>query len=941
MKNYAILIILIIINIPFFAFMSLGHFPTADEARLVPDGLGAWRSWPARAAVDVPPLAPMVAALPVLVRPMPETVTILRQEPKSESGSGTGARVSLAEFRLARLAGLLWWATGAWLVFRWAGEIHGGRTGWLALVLWSFGPNILAREQTATSDLPAAVACFAATYVFWHWLRRPSWGRAAAAGGLLGMALLTEFAALALGLAWPLAAVAFHAASGDSCHRAGARAGQVALGLTLALVVLNAGYGFAGVGRPLGDLRFASRALGGVRPAKGAGDEVVGGNRFHGTWAGRIPVPLPADYLTGIDRRQRDAEVRPLGPGVQVGPSLSDRGGFSLATLLAKVPLGTWGLVLVAVAVTLLRPTGRSQLADAAVVWVPAATFLALAPSPAGFLISMPALLVLPAPFAIVGIGGLERFLRPMQKAGWLVAALMAWSVASGLASLPHPLFYLNEAVGRRRDLAVRTRHALPGDAGQGLLSLRIWLVDHPEAAPVGLACRYPINPEELGIDWAATPVVSGRDADDSEYTPRGGPFPGYYAIDLFELKREKYRYFLDFRPAFMAGDSLPVYHLTPEDADRVRRRAGLATDRDLLALKKWLERHPEASRIGLACRTVTDPRTLKINATVIPIDPGPERARAPWYTPRIGPYPGYFALDLYNLSLEKYSYFSNFTPIAHAGDSILIYHVAPEDAERVRRRVGYPSLGKRAGLGGRTKGRGFLQRTHRGPDGTVYNYTVFVPYDYRGDRPYPLILFLHGSGERGRKGQKYLNVTFPPAIRKQEDTFGFIVVIPQGHSGHWDPEGVDAQAALEILARVEEEYKVDPQRVSLVGVSSGGEGVWALAAAHPDLWTAIVPVASASADPNQAPRIAHLPCWCFHNARDVNHPPAISRVMVAALRAAGGSPRYTEFLRLTSDDPKARLPRHNAWDKAYSMPELYDWLIAQSREQPNPPKAQ
>jgi predicted peptidase len=111
--------------------------------------------------------------------------------------------------------------------------------------------------------------------------------------------------------------------------------------------------------------------------------------------------------------------------------------------------------------------------------------------------------------------------------------------------------------------------------------------------------------------------------------------------------------------------------------------------------------------------------------------------------------------------------------------------------------------------------------------------------------------------------------------------------------------------------------------------LSSGGAGVWSLAAHNPNRWAAIVPVSSSGCAPASAPRIKEIPCWCFHNVNDVGSPPDDPRAMIAALRRAGGTPRYTEsFYPATT-----AAERHNAWDAAYGNPELYDWLLTrQSR---------
>jgi len=259
---------------------------------------------------------------------------------------------------------------------------------------------------------------------------------------------------------------------------------------------------------------------------------------------------------------------------------------------------------------------------------------------------------------------------------------------------------------------------------------------------------------------------------------------------------------------------------------------------------------------------------------------------------------------------------------MARVGAAIVVYHITKEQAERARRDRGLPSLD--APSPPPIVDRGFLRRDYRDQSGDNSHYTVFVPYDYKGDRACPLILFLHGAGDSGTDGDQYLKVGLPPAIEARKESFGFITVMPQGRKGDWSPGSWDARRALAILERVEKEYRVDRKRVYLTGLSSGGAGVWELAARFPDRWAAIVPVSSGGCDLASADRIKHVPCWCFHNVNDVGSPPDTPRAMIAAIRRAGGTPRYTELFYPATTDAE----RHNAWDAAYGNPELYGWLL-------------
>jgi predicted peptidase len=217
----------------------------------------------------------------------------------------------------------------------------------------------------------------------------------------------------------------------------------------------------------------------------------------------------------------------------------------------------------------------------------------------------------------------------------------------------------------------------------------------------------------------------------------------------------------------------------------------------------------------------------------------------------------------------------------------------------------------------------GFQERVYKGPDGQKAAYSLFVPHGHCADVPAPVILFLHGAGEAGSDGLKPTQVGIGPAIRAREATFPFLVVFPQASDrvpatfGSWLPGQPDADRALAILDEVQREFRTDPRRVYLTGISVGGNGVWHLAAAQPQRWAAIVPVCGLGPC-TKAAAVKGIPCWCFHGADDGNVSVQHSRNMVDALRQAGGSPRYTEYPGVG----------HNSWENAFGTDELYTWLL-------------
>jgi predicted peptidase len=193
-------------------------------------------------------------------------------------------------------------------------------------------------------------------------------------------------------------------------------------------------------------------------------------------------------------------------------------------------------------------------------------------------------------------------------------------------------------------------------------------------------------------------------------------------------------------------------------------------------------------------------------------------------------------------------------------------------------------------------------------------NYLVYLPPEYAsGDQHWPLLLFLHGSGERGTDIDE-VKTHGPPKLIAEGKQFPFIVVSPQAPRRRWVPEALAA-----LLDDVMRKYRVDKDRVYLTGLSMGGSGTWALAAAVPDKFAAIAPICG-SGDPVEAKALKDVPVWVFHGAEDESVPVKRSEEMVKALQEAGAKEvKFTVYPDVG----------HDAWTDAYNDPELYHWLLS------------
>ena len=231
----------------------------------------------------------------------------------------------------------------------------------------------------------------------------------------------------------------------------------------------------------------------------------------------------------------------------------------------------------------------------------------------------------------------------------------------------------------------------------------------------------------------------------------------------------------------------------------------------------------------------------------------------------------------------------------------------------------------------------GFLNRSVI-LQGTTHKYQVYVPENWNEHQHWPVILFLHGSGERGLDGMDQTQIGLPAAIRSHPDRWPFVVVMPQVpfHHHHWtDPDMMQmAMAALDTSVK---EFHGDTQRLYLTGLSMGGYGVWEIAKNWPHKFAAVVPVCggvfwSYAPDrwhdtdlPEQyAHAIGRTPVWIFHGAEDPVVIPKQAALMYEALKANSGDVRFWEYASV----------HHNAWDKAFADPDLPRWLLSHNLSQ-------
>ena len=221
--------------------------------------------------------------------------------------------------------------------------------------------------------------------------------------------------------------------------------------------------------------------------------------------------------------------------------------------------------------------------------------------------------------------------------------------------------------------------------------------------------------------------------------------------------------------------------------------------------------------------------------------------------------------------------------------------------------------------------------------NGDTFNYRMYVPENYDASKAYPVLILLHGAGERGHDNALQMKNMVATLFADEDSPIqDSIFLCPQCPTDNqwvdtpWAegdyrtdevPESNELQGVLEMLASVRESHNVDPNRIYIMGISMGGFGTWDMIIRHPDIFAAAIPICGGG-DSSKAEVIAHIPIRTFHGDADKSVPVEGTRAMVEALRAVGGNIEYEELAGYT----------HNVWDYVAQKEGLMDWLFSQRK---------
>ena len=225
-----------------------------------------------------------------------------------------------------------------------------------------------------------------------------------------------------------------------------------------------------------------------------------------------------------------------------------------------------------------------------------------------------------------------------------------------------------------------------------------------------------------------------------------------------------------------------------------------------------------------------------------------------------------------------------------------------------------------------------FLTKIYKNSRGETMPYRLFVPRGYNKQRKYPLVLWLHGGGGRGNDNVKQISGgnTLGAHVWTQPENqsrYSCFVVAPQcPENEYWTifnttQPSRQMQLALEILQDLQRTFNIDSQKLYVAGQSLGGFGTWSVISEHPQMFAAAVPICGGGTE-SEASKLIRMPIWAFHGEADQAVSVERSRKMIAAIKAAGGAPKYTEYKGVG----------HVIWERVFNEAELLPWVFAQTR---------
>lgn len=540
-----------------------------------------------------PPLLRMIVGPAVATLAKPNTDwTDYSPDPTARSEWATGVAFIRANdpdtvrqaFFLGRLLHIPLILLGGYFGCRYSRELFGDASALIFLALWTFSPLLLGWGATICPDVAAASLGVIAAYTLHCRLKKPTAVNLVLTGLTLGLLPLTKLTWIIALLLWPAFLLTCQRAD-DETQRRPRPVLKTLLVLLIAVFTINLGYFFDGSFKRLGDYAFHSKAL----------TNENGDNRFGDSLPGSFPVPFPEQFVLGFDTQKIDFE-RGM-PSYLLGEH-ADHGWwyYYLVAFAVKEPIGHLLLAVLAFGLFFFKRY-RSTWRDELVLAIPMLTLFLVVSSQTGF--SLHARYIIPLlPFFYIGISragkvflttedtenleGAAKKPRILFSVTSVLSVVIILSLLAGIASslyvYPHSMSYENEAF-RNRVPPVLLGSNL--DWGQDYYELKEWLDEHPEARPLHMALTNIFPIETLGVKNAGPPPRwNGSQQPTGTWMQqiRIGPKPGWYLLGVNELygPGDDYRWLRRNKPVQKIGESLYLYHVTLDDANRLRREDDL-----------------------------------------------------------------------------------------------------------------------------------------------------------------------------------------------------------------------------------------------------------------------------------------------------------------------------------------------------------------------------
>lgn len=450
---------------------------------------------------------------------------------------------------------------GSWFGYKFASELYGQVAGVIFLLLWTFSPLVLGWGATICPDVCATSLGIVAVYTLWHWLKTPTWHTAITAGTCLGLLPLTKITWVIAfpiwALVWFIWVLPNNVRNDQKFSPTNTIPGlmQLTAILMIGVCTINFGYLFDGSFRQLKAYVFISNALTGLE-IKEKSSIVATGNRFANSWLGYIPIPLPGEFVQGIDTQKLDFEQ---GLESYFHGEYSDHGWwyYFVYVVLVKEPLGTLLLGVLAILVTIFLSRYNASWRDEMVIVLPGLALFVFVSSQTGFSLH-PRYIIPSLPFAYIWICKLGRFFVQKQCVlATITIILLVWMVGSSLCYFPHSMSHFNELIG---DTKNAPKHLLGSniDWGQNAYFLKQWIEEHPDASPLYVDYPCPEGMKQFAEYAMLPPEI---------------PKLGWYAVGVNELygSKKTYEWLKEFEPVDIIGYSIYIYHVTQEDLERVR----------------------------------------------------------------------------------------------------------------------------------------------------------------------------------------------------------------------------------------------------------------------------------------------------------------------------------------------------------------------------------